>query len=44
MRRLVKKRKSNLNTVERYGCYCTCWCIFSFTKQENVTDVYNSAR
>lgn len=44
MKKLIKKNGAGINTVEKYGCYCSCWCIFEFTKQENVTNIYNGAR
>lgn len=44
MKRLIKKNNVRCNTVERFGCYCSCWCIFGFTKTENMTNELNAAR
>lgn len=44
IKKLKKRNQLTMNTVEKYACACTCWCVFPWTKNENSIDTYNGAR
>lgn len=44
MKKLIKRSNISINSVEKFGCFCNCWCLTPFTVDENTTNTMNAAK